>query len=238
MAALCVGLSKGGLAVVSGLAVPLMALSMPPLQAAMLLLPIYIVSDLAGLWIWRRAASRAHLRVLLPAALAGVALGWATASLVSDAFVKLLLGVSGAGFCLLQWAGWPRREQPPGLEPAKGRAWGLLAGFSSFISHAGGPPFQMYMLPQQLPKAMLAGTSTVLFAVVNLSKLLPYHLLRPYSLGSLGATAQLIPFALLGTWLGARLTHWLPEVWFYRLVRIGLFLLSLRLIWEACFMAA
>jgi len=64
VAAFLVGLSKGGLPMIGMLAVPLMALVMPPLQAAMLLLPIYVASDLVGIWLYRHAFSRTHLRVL------------------------------------------------------------------------------------------------------------------------------------------------------------------------------
>ena len=56
---------------------------------------------------------------------------------------------------------------------AAGILWGTLAGFTSFISHAGAPPFQIYVLPQRLPKLVFAGTSTILFATINAAKIVP-----------------------------------------------------------------
>lgn len=56
-----VGLSKGGLPSVGTLGVPLMALAMSPVIGAALLLPIYLATDLAGLWLYRRSYSARKL---------------------------------------------------------------------------------------------------------------------------------------------------------------------------------
>jgi uncharacterized membrane protein YfcA len=60
------------------------------------------------------------------------------------------------------------------------------------------------MLPQKLPKMQFAGTATIVFAVINAAKILPYQNLRPYSAETLWAAATLIPFALIGAVIGAR----------------------------------
>ena len=95
LAAFLVGLSKGGLPAVATLGVPVLALVMSPVAAAALLLPIYIVTDWVGLWLYRRTYSARNLRILIPAGLLGVLIGWAVAARVSDAFVGLLVGVVG-----------------------------------------------------------------------------------------------------------------------------------------------
>jgi uncharacterized membrane protein YfcA len=233
IAAWLVGLSKGGLPTIGMLAVPLLALVMPPMQAAVLLLPIYILSDMVGIYLYRKAFSAQHLRILVPAGLVGIGLGWVTASRVSDAVLALMIGAVGIGFCLNTWLRKPAANSTPTLRPLWGRFWGALSGFTSFISHAGGPPFQMYMLPQKLPKLVFAGTSTLFFAVVNAAKLVPYEFIRPYDLVSLQQAAWLVPFALLGTVMGAWLTRRLADAWFYRLVQIGLFFISIKLVWSA-----
>ena len=233
LAAWLVGLSKGGLPTIGMLAVPLLPLVMPPMQAAVLLLPIYILSDMVGIYLYRKAFSAQHLRILIPAGLVGIGLGWATASRVSDAVLALMIGAVGIGFCLNTWLRKPATNSTPALRPLWGRFWGALSGFTSFISHAGGPPFQMYMLPQKLPKLVFAGTSTLFFAVINMAKLVPYEFIRPYDVSSLRQAAWLVPFALLGTVMGAWLTRRLADAWFYRLVQIGLFFISIKLVWSA-----
>jgi uncharacterized membrane protein YfcA len=109
----------------------------------------------------------------------------------------------------------------------------LVAGFTSFISHAGAPPFQVYMLPQKLPKAVFAGTATLLFAVINAAKIWPYHQLRPYAYDDLMSAAVLIPFALVGTVLGAYLTRKINDVWFFKFVQLGLLMVSIKLVADA-----
>ena len=54
-AAMLVGFSKGGLPVVGMLGVPVLSLATSPVRAAALLLPIYVVTDMFGLWAYRRA---------------------------------------------------------------------------------------------------------------------------------------------------------------------------------------
>jgi uncharacterized membrane protein YfcA len=105
-----------------------------------------------------------------------------------------------------------------------------LSGFTSFISHAGAPPFQVYLLPQQLPKLVFAGTSTLFFAVINLAKLGPYHALQPYGPAELMGALVLIPFALLGTVVGAYLTRKIADDWFFKWVQLGLLAISVKLI--------
>ncbi|WP_416533019.1 sulfite exporter TauE/SafE family protein, partial [Klebsiella pneumoniae] len=58
--------------------VPLMALAIPPVQAAAIFLPILIVMDLVALWAWRHHNHRQTLLIMLPGAIAGITLGWAT----------------------------------------------------------------------------------------------------------------------------------------------------------------
>ena len=228
LASLLVGLSKGGLPTVGMLAVPLLSLFMSPIKAAVLLLPIYIISDMVSVWLYRKNFSASNLKILVPAGIFGVFMGWLTASVTSDSAVKLIIGGMGVGFCLNTWLRKTPQDKQP-VDRKKGWFWGTVAGFTSFISHAGGPPFQIYMLPQRLPKVEFAGTATLLFAVINAAKILPYQLLQPYSTDDLMRAADLIPFALIGTVLGAYLTKKIADVWFYRLVQASLFAMSIKL---------
>lgn len=235
LAALLVGLSKGGIPAIGMVAVPLLSLTISPVKAAVLLLPIYVISDVVGVWLYRRSYSAENLKILIPAGIFGVFVGWLTASHVPEKAISFMIGAVGVGFCLNVWlrkdTGKPR--QPP--QVVKGWFWGTLAGFTSFISHAGAPPFQVYMLPQKLPKAAFAGTATIVFAVINAAKILPYQNLQPYSAETLWNAAILIPFALLGTVAGAYLTRKMADAWFFRLVQISLFTVSIKVIFDATF---
>jgi len=233
LAAFLVGLSKGGLALVGALGVPVLALVTSPVRAAAVLLPVYVLSDMAGLWVYRREFSRENLRILMPATVAGIATGWATASYVSDRGVSLLVGLIGLSFC---WNSWRTRHEVQHARPAdlpRGIVWGAIAGFASFVSHAGGPAYQVYVLPQRLPKMVYAGTTAILFAYMNTLKLIPYWALGQLSVANLRVALYLAIPALAGTLLGVRLVRILPQRSYFAVVQVLLFVISIRLVLKA-----
>nr|CAA6805081.1 MAG: FIG00761799: membrane protein [uncultured Thiotrichaceae bacterium] len=233
LAAFIVGMSKGGLSTLGMLAVPILSIFMSPLLAAVLLLPIYILSDVVGVYLYRHEFSRENIKLLIPAGLCGVVLGWATASIVSDQVVSLLIGMMGVTFCLYSW--FVKKADAPVSQPSlgKGMFWGTLTGFTSFITHAGGPPFQIYVLPQKLPKMVFAGTVTVVFAVINMAKVIPYYSLHPQTMDTFKVALVLLPAAAIGTAAGRFITERLPTKWFFRFVQVALFLVSVRLVWAS-----
>jgi uncharacterized membrane protein YfcA len=233
IAAMLVGASKGGLPMVGMLGVPVLALATSPVHAAGLLLPIYVVTDVFGLWAYRHEFDRRNLMILIPATTLGVAIGWATASIVSERLVTLIVGLIGLAFSLNYWLRTRHAAAPHAADIPRGLFWGTVSGFTSFVSHAGAPPYQMYVLPQRLDKMIYAGTTTILFAVVNAVKLVPYWALGQLSLANLKTVAALFPFAIAATFAGVKLTRIIPQDIFYRLVIGALFLISLKLIYDA-----
>lgn len=215
------------------LGVPVLSLVMSPINAAVLLLPIYILSDTVAVWLYRKEFSPDNLKVLIPAGFMGVTVGWATASLVSDDVVSLLIGLMGVAFCLNIWLRRQHLKAPEATSLSRGLFWGTLSGFTSFVSHAGSPPYQIYVLPQKLPKMVFAGTTTIVFAAINLAKVIPYATLHPYSLDTLKLASILLPAALLGTIAGRVLVKWLPEAKFFMAVQIALFIICTRLIFDS-----
>jgi uncharacterized membrane protein YfcA len=235
LAALMVGLSKGGMSNMGVLATPILALAISPVTAAALLLPIFVVSDLFGLWAYRREYDKRILQIVLPAAIVGIGIGWATASLISDRMVGLVIGVIGVAFTLNAWRIRHRKVQPKSADVPRGLFWGTLMGFSSFVSHSGGPPYQVYVLPQQLPQAVFAGTTVIAFAVVNAVKLIPYWALGQFNVGNLTLSAWLMPIAIAGTFIGVKLVRVLPAKIYYVFVHVMLFIVSVKLIADGLF---
>jgi uncharacterized membrane protein YfcA len=232
VAATVVGLSKGGLPVVGVLAVPVMALVMNPVVAAGMLLPVYVVSDMFGLYAYRHAFDRRVLAIVVPGAIVGIGIGWATASIVPEAAVTLLVGVIGVAFSLNLILRKPVIAEPKRAEVAPGLFWGTVAGFTSFVSHTGGPPYQVYALPLGMPKAVFAGTATIAFAIINAVKLIPYCALGQLSLDNLEMAAVLAVPAVIAVFAGVRLVKVMPEKLFFQLVTWALLLISVKLIWD------
>ncbi|KAA9009240.1 sulfite exporter TauE/SafE family protein [Histidinibacterium aquaticum] len=230
-AAFFVGGSKGGLPMIALLSVPTMSLVMPPMQGAALLLPVYLVSDVYGIWIYRHAYSKRNLAILIPAGALGVLAGYLLAGQIDEDAVRIVIGVVGLTFLAMRmWTRFSGTSKPKPADVPRGIFWGTISGFTSFVSHAGGPAFQLYALPQQLPKLTFAGTSTILFAAINLIKVPPYLALGLMEVRDLQTVALLSPVAILGAWVGYRITRILPERVFFLIVELALFAISVNLI--------
>jgi uncharacterized membrane protein YfcA len=231
-AAVFVGMGKGGLPVVGMLSVPTLALATSPVTAAGLLLPVYVVSDMFGLWAYRHEFNARVIWIILPGALVGITLGWATATVVPEPLVTLTVGLIGLVFALNLLL---RRKKDAPARPAdvpRGLFWGVITGFTSFVSHSGGPPFQVYVLPLKLTKTVFAGTSTIAFAIINAVKLIPYWALGQFSPDNLHVAVLLMPVAAMAVFAGVRLVRVLPEALFFKLVTWALLLVSVKLIWD------
>ena len=232
VAAALVGMGKGGVPIVGMLAVPVMALVMNPVAAAGMLLPVYVVSDMFGLYAYRHAYDRRVLAIVVPGAVVGIGVGWATASVVPEAAVTLLVGVIGVAFALNLLVRRSVVVEQKRAEVAPGLFWGAVTGFTSFVSHAGAPPYQVYTLPLGMGKAVFAGTSTIAFAIINAVKLVPYYALGQLGLENLEMAAVLSVPAVIAVFAGVWLVRVMPEKLFFRLVTWALMLISLKLVWD------
>ncbi len=218
IAAFVVGLAKGGLSSAGALAVPMLTIWMDPLTAAASLLPIYIASDVIAVAIYRKQPSWPNLRILVPASLAGVLAATLVAPHVPVAAVTLLTGLIGLAF-VAQSVLMPPPEVPHRARVGRGIVWGLLTGITSFISHNGAPPFTAYVLPQKLPNLAFAGTATIVFAIINLSKLPAYHEIGLTGGLSMRMLLPLTGVAIAGAFAGRWLVGRLPQKVYSAVIR-------------------
>ena len=107
-----------------------------------------------------------------------------------------------------------------------------MAGFTSFLAHAGGPAVNIYLLPQRLDKALFVGTTVIFFAFANFVKLVPYAFLGQFNLSNLAASAVLAPLVPLGVWLGISMNRRISATWFYRVAYALVFVVGLKLLWD------
>ncbi len=233
LAAAVVGISKGGLAGVGVLGVPIMSLVMSPVQAAGILLPILLISDGFSLYTWWKSWDNRTLRMMLPGAIIGIGIGWATAAFVSDAVVRLIVGVIAVLF-VLRWATQSsvRRTAAMPQRPIAASFWGTIAGYTSFVAHAGGPPYSVYTMPLNLDPKILTGTSVLFFAIVNAVKLIPYFALGQFDTANLTASALLAPVAVAFTFVGAWIIRRMRAEVFYPFTYAMTFLVGVKLIWD------
>lgn len=236
-AVILVGLSKGGLGgAMALLGVPLMSLVMPPVQAAAIMLPILVVMDGVSLWSWRGMRDPVTLKLMLPGAMLGIGLGWLAAAVVTTGAVRLIVGVVALAF-FLRWLTQKlaASERPAPHNRLKATFWGAVSGFTSFLAHAGGPPYQVYALALKQAPALYVGTSVIYFAIVNAVKLVPYFALGQFDTANLAASAVLMPVAPLATLAGAWLVRRIRPELFYPFMYTMVMLVGLKLVWDGVF---
>lgn len=234
-AVLISGISKGGFGAGLGmLAVPMMALVLPPVQVAAIMLPILCLMDLVGVWAyWRKWEPKVLARLSL-AAVIGIALGALTFHVMESWMIRLLIGVIALGFTANYWQKRLRRREAQGRRPgrASGWLWGAVSGFTSFTAHAGGPPVNVYLLPLGLPKTQYQATTVGFFLLVNYVKLVPYTALGLFTGENLATSAVLFPVAVAGILAGIWLHDRVPTGLFYTACYVFLALSGVKLVYD------
>lgn len=233
IAVTCFGFAKGGFGGIGMAGTPIFALVVPPLEAAAIMLPILVMQDAIALWVFRKEWDAWNLKVLLPGAIAGIGLAWSLAAVVSDAWVKLIVGLIAFVFVMNQWFGLAKKAAEA-TRPSvlSGIFWGIASGFTSTLAHAGSPPANIHILPQRLPKMVLIGTFTIYFAIVNAVKVVPFFFLGEFTARTLLIALTLVPLAVATNLAGIWLVKRVPEALFYKIVYVLMFLVSLALMWQ------
>ena len=231
-AVLLVGISKSGFGAGFGaLGVPLMALAVPVPQAAAIMLPLLLIMDALGLKALWRERDAALLSLLIPAGLTGTVIGTLLFGLLSAKAVAGIVGAITLVFLAIRTVFPPKADAPPPPRAA-GFFFGAVSGFTSFVAHAGSPPIGFYMLPLKLDPIRFTATLAVFFAVVNVSKLVPYGALGLIDWTNMATAAVLAPVAPLGVLIGVRVVQHIPPVLFYRLFSIGMLLTGVKLLYD------
>lgn len=234
-AVLVYGFAKGGAgAPLSAICVPVMSLVLPPFRAAAILLPLLLVLDGLAMLSFRGCFDRHQLRLLLPPALLGMVVAAGVGHWLSDDGLRLLIGVICLGFVLLRLLRRPPAESPPSAagSDALGRVWGGLAGFTSMLVHAGGPPVMVHLMGLGLEPRLLAGTQAWLFAALNISKVLPFIGSGQLDLGSLRISLLFMPLTPIGILLGQRFLRTTSKEMVYHVFAAALSLSGGLLLWQ------
>lgn len=228
-----VGLSKGGFG--GGLAMlgtPLLALVISPVQAAAILLPVLLLMDAISLYNYRGIVHWGIIKVMLPAAIIGILLGWMTAHMVSDDWIRIIVGAISLVFAVNQITKDLLRRNANTPNFFAGSFWGCFAGFTSFIAHAGAPPYQAYTVPLKMEKLLFTGTSVVFFASVNALKVLPYFFLGQFTSENLSTSLALLPVAVVGVLTGVTLVKKISQNFFYKVTYFFMLIIGIKLIWD------
>ncbi|MEL6791992.1 MAG: sulfite exporter TauE/SafE family protein [Pseudomonadota bacterium] len=234
LAALIAGISKGGFGGGVGfVATPLLAVTFAPAQAAAVMLPVLILIDQVGIFAYWRQWRWALVWPVLIAAAVGIALGVAAFGAVDPDLLRIGLGVIAISFLIFQIArarGWT----PPsgGRRGARAAIWGATCGFTSTISHAGGPPVTIYLLGEQVGKTVFQASTVLIFWSVNLMKLGPYAAVGVFSGESLLLSLAMAPAAILGVLIGVWAHKRAPEGVYLKAMSVLLAATGAKLLWD------
>lgn len=148
---LIAGISKSGFAGGIGvITVPLLALQVGPIQATAIMFPLLILMDVLSVRAWRGKQNNGLLRLLLPGAVIGIFIGYLLFDYLNEQILSVLLGLLSIGVGV--WGVLKRQRLKVEAKSWLGRVCGMVAGFTSFLAHAGGPPLNFYLLPLKLPR--------------------------------------------------------------------------------------
>ncbi len=198
-----IGFSKGGLGgpVPVALTVPILSLVIDPQVAVALVLPLLIFADVFALYIYWQRWDRKYIKLMLLPGLAGVVLGALVLQEIDALTLKRLIG----GLTLLALIFKIGSDHMASVSYSSRRWHGTFAGwasgFGSTLANVGAPPFTAYLLlqPKMTPRRFI-GTTTLFFAVMNLTKLPSYiaiDILDIDRLASIAWVFVLIPPAVL-----------------------------------------
>ncbi|MDZ4763909.1 MAG: sulfite exporter TauE/SafE family protein [Chloroflexota bacterium] len=242
LVALLIGLSKGGMGAVLGvLATPLLSQVMPVANAISLALPLLLVGDAFALWLYWNKWEWRYIRLLMPAAIAGIIAGTLLLTVLDDVTMRRVLALFTLGFVVYKV--WGEKHIGTRYTPHDwhGAVAGGASGFGSALANVGGPPFTAYMLLQNLSPIVFVGTTTLFFAIMNALKLglfavvdaadIPGLAARNlFNLSPLVEAWWVLPIIPAGVWLGRYLVRRIDKLSFERVTLVVLVIVALVLL--------
>jgi hypothetical protein len=224
------GISKGGFLGLGVMALPLMSLYVPPLQAAAIILPTAIAQDFLTLWVYRHTWSAWNIKVLLPSMFIGMVVAWLMAKSLSAAQIRLAIGLIATLFVLRHWLSKRFERYTPKPSVATGMIFGAIGGFTTMLANAGGPAWQMHLLPQKIEKLPYIGTVSILFAASNFVKIPGFLTLGTLTYDNLIVGLTLVPIAVLANYVGIWSVRRVSTEMFFRIAYVLMFFIAVELV--------
>lgn len=211
--ALATGLSKTSGISVMLLFVPLAASVLGAHASVGFILPMLCMADIIAVIHWRRHVLWRPLLRLLPWTFLGMAIGYYCLGRLANDHLMAVIGLVILGMVAFTfWRSWR-----PNPNPHVPRTWwfaalmGLLAGTTTVLANAAGPPTVIYLLAMRLQKENFVATTAWFFWILNLIKLPLFLHLHLITADSFRTNLALLPAIALGALLGALLIRRIPQ---------------------------
>ncbi len=232
LAVALLGLSKGGLAGIGMMAMPMLLLVMPPATAAGLMLPVLMTQDALTIWIYRGKWDIWNLKILIPGALLGIAIGFVSFAIMPGAGAAL---PARRGDACLRPARASRR-QGAGARAASGGRRLPRRGVGLHLDHPA--PGRAARFRSTCCRNGCRGTSSsapsvIFFGAVNLIKLPGFIALGQLTQHNLTIALIAAPWALFMTWVGSKIVRRIEVERFYIIIHWLLALVGVKLLSDA-----
>ena len=238
-----VAISKSGFGGALGsLSMPIMLFVLPPKFALGVLLPIFLITDIWVVYIWRKHVHWRFVMIMCAFGLAGQMAGWLLFEHFSEAMLQAAVGMIGILTAVNYY--WRLVRPRPDLAEDMARrlmariwpraaGWCGLSGLASFVALAGGIPAQVFLLPHRLARQVFVGTMSIYFFTINLSKLPFYGDLGLITSDTLFLAAMLLPCIPVGVYVGKRLNEVVSDRLFYHVTYSMLLVMGVKLLSDA-----
>jgi uncharacterized membrane protein YfcA len=224
------GAFGGGFAVIG---IPFLSLAMSPLEAGVLLAPLFIFMDACALYYWRpQTWSGMDLIRLLPAQLLGIGAGYLFIEMVNARLVAIAIAGITLAFAAHWWFTRSSAEQI-GISTRLAPVAGFASGLTTMIAHSGGPPLAVYLLRRNLGNALYAGTTSIFFTVGNAVKLVPWLYVGQHEQVSMDRFLVGAAFVPVGVVVGWLAHSRLDQKQLTQLLYLLLVFVSLKMLWSA-----
>lgn len=213
IAALCIGLSKAGLAGTATLNVVLMAKAFGAKESVGVVLPLLIVADVMGFLINRKGGSWRPVWLMAVPSMLGVVAGAWLFEVIDKNAARTVIGwliVALLAFKLMLDV-W--KDTFLAMTEHKAFAWGMgfMAGVVTMLANAAGPVMTVYLLAQRLEKKDWLGVFSRFFLFINLFKVPFSRNLGIINGPSLVTNLVLLPAVIAGILIGWQVLKRIPQ---------------------------
>lgn len=224
------GAFGGGFAVIG---IPFLSLAMSPLEAGVLLAPLFIFMDMCALYYWRpQTWSGKDLIRLVPALLLGIGTGYLFIEMVDARLVAIAIAAITLAFAAHWWL-TRRSAEEIAISTRLAPLAGFASGITTMIAHSGGPPLAVYLLRRNLGNALYAGTTSIFFTIGNLVKLVPWLYVGQHEQVSWDRFLVGAAFVPVGVFIGWLVHSRIDQKQLAQILYSLLVVVSLKMLWSA-----
>ncbi len=231
--AMLIGINKTAIPGLGVLPVVMLTLVFETRLSTGIQLGMLAMADLVAVAYYRKQADWKILLRLLPWALAGIALGSVILRFIPTDGVIMKRTIGGIVLALMILS-FIRKKLDPEKIPS-GIGWsgfyGILLGSTTQLANAAGPVSSIYFLSMKLPKEKYLGCCAWFFLILNWIKLPVFAFEGRVTLESVKLDLCMLPFIVLGGFLGIVLLRKLPQKIFENIIQALVIIASLRLLW-------